>query len=265
MKNTNVISPSDTKEHIIDGYHFKVMSEFASMQEQKNQKEEQAKQANSNNDETQNEAQENEQESTPNSSAQRIVELLKEKEEIIDKAARAETQLEMKLENQQKEFEAKLELSKKDAEQAGYERAKAESERELGELRDKFAKSIARLDETSQNLAEFISKNEKELANAAIEIAQDVISQELSERSAQIALNLAQKLIAELKGAASMELKISPSDYDFVKSKLALNSKVKVSLDDAISKGSVVVLSDKGNIESDLNSRLNKIKQMASE
>ena len=62
-----------------------------------------------------------------------------------------------------------------------------------------------------------------------------------------------------------MELKISPSDYDFVKSKLALNSKVKVSLDDAISKGSVVVLSDKGNIESDLNSRLNKIKQMASE
>ena len=52
MKNTNVISPSDTKEHIIDGYHFKVMSEFASMQEQKNQKEEQAKQANSNNDET---------------------------------------------------------------------------------------------------------------------------------------------------------------------------------------------------------------------
>ena len=120
MKNTNVISPSDTKEHIIDGYHFKVMSEFASMQEQKNQKEEQAKQANSNSDETQNEAQENEQESTPNSSAQRIVELLKEKEEIIDKAARAETQLEMKLENQQKELEAQLELNKKDAEQAGY-------------------------------------------------------------------------------------------------------------------------------------------------
>ena len=80
MKNTNVISPSDTKEHIIDGYHFKVMSEFASMQEQKNQKEEQAKQANSTSDEAQNEAQENEQESTPNSSAQRIVEILKEKE-----------------------------------------------------------------------------------------------------------------------------------------------------------------------------------------
>ena len=87
----------------------------------------------------------------------------------------------------------------------------------------------------------------------------------MSEDEIVNALNLAQKLIAELKGAASVELKISPSDYDFVKSKLALNSKVKVSLDDAISKGSVVVLSDKGNIESDLNSRLNKIKQMASE
>ena len=268
MKNTNLITPQDTKDHVIDGYHFKVMSEFASLQEQKIQKDENPSEdtavANGENS-SQNASNEQNSAQEPSSTTQRILELMKEKEEMIDKAARAETQLTMKLEAQQKEFEAKLELAKKEAEQQGYEKAKTQSESEMGELREKFSKSIAKLDEVCENLEQFIAKNEKELANAAIEIAQDVIEQELSENSAKIALNLAQRLIAELKGASSIELKISPSDYDFVKSNLSENSKLKINLDDAISKGSVVVLSDKGNIESDLNSRLNKIKKMANE
>lgn len=268
MKNTNLITPQDTKDHIIDGYHFKVMSEFASLQEQKIQKDENPSEdtavANGENS-SQNTSNEQNLAQEPSSTAQRVLELMKEKEEMIDKAARAETQLTMKLEAQQKEFEAKLELAKKEAEQQGYEKAKTQSESEMGELREKFSKSIAKLDEVCENLEQFIAKNEKELANAAIEIAQDVIEQELSGNSAKIALNLAQRLIAELKGASSIELKISPSDYDFVKSNLSENSKLKINLDDAISKGSVVVLSDKGNIESDLNDRLNKIKKMANE
>ncbi len=266
MKNTNLITPQDTKEHIIDGYHFKVMSEFASQQEQKIQKVEKPSE-NLSPENSENSAQNatNESEIQQETTQQRIMQLLKEKEEMIDKAARAETQLAMKLENQQKEFESKIELAKKEAEQAGYEKAKTQSESEMGELREKFSKSIAKLDEVCESLEQFIAKNEKELASAAIEIAQDVIEQELSTNSAKIALNLAQRLIAELKGASSIELKISPNDYDFVKSKLSENSKLKITLDDAISKGSVVILSDKGNIESDLNSRLNKIKTMANE
>ena len=269
MKNTNLITPQDTKDHIIDGYHFKVMSEFASQQEQKIQKDDKPKEnstaTNAENSGKNALSEQNSAQTEPSSTTQRVLELMKEKEEMIDKAARAETQLTMKLEAQQKEFAAKLELAKKEAEQTGYEKAKTQSESEMGELREKFSKSIAKLDEVCANLEAFIVKNEKELASAAIEIAQDVIEQELNQNSAKIALNLAQRLIAELKGAASIELKISPSDYDFVKSNLSESSRLKVSLDDAISKGSVVVLSDKGNIESDLNARLNKIKKMANE
>lgn len=270
MKNTstNVISPSDTKEHVIDGYHFKVMSEFTSPQKQEPKKDD-SQASTQTQDPVSTESPQNieadrqvliEQEAK---NAQKILDLMKEKEDIIDKAARAETQLEMKLESQQKEFSANLELAKKEAEQLGYERARTQNELELNELREKFSKSIAKLDEVCANLELFIAKNEKELASAAIEIAQDVIDQELSENSAKIALNLAKKLITELEGAANIELKISPSDYDFVKSNLAENSRLKISLDDAISKGSVVILSDKGNIESDLNNRLDKIKKMA--
>ncbi|EOI4171120.1 flagellar assembly protein FliH, partial [Campylobacter jejuni] len=42
-------------------------------------------------------------------------------------------------------------------------------------------------------------------------------------------------------------------------------SNIKFSLDDAINKGSILILSDAGNIESNLNNRLQKIKNMANE
>ena len=266
MKNTNVISPQNAREHIIDSYHFKVMSEFAAMEEQKK------KEAQKENEEQEMVAENAEQEvitdeqiqqtPTPPPVQQNIVEdMFKEKEEMIDKMAR----LEMQVESQQKEFNANLETAKEKYTQEGYNQAKAEFEKENAELREKFVKSIAKLDEVSANLDAFIDKNEKELANAAIENAKEVINKELEENSAQIAFNLAKDLIEELKGAANVELKVSPSDYDFIKSKLNTSSKLKISLDDAISKGSVVVLSDEGNIEANLNSRLTKIKKMASE
>lgn len=266
MKNTNVISPRNTQEHIIDSYHFKVMSEFSAMEEKKKRESQNEEQENvADNQEEENlELQEQTQPepiAQPPLQQSIVEDMFKEKEEMIDKMAR----LEMQIESQQKEFNANLETAKEKFTQEGYNQAKTELEQEVNDLKDKFLKSIAKLDEVSENLDLFINKNEKELASAAIDIAKEVINKEIEEHSAQIALNLAKDLIDELKGAANIELKVSPSDYDFVKSKLKANSRLKISLDDAISKGSVIVLSDEGNIESNLNSRLTKIKKMASE
>lgn len=264
MKNTNVISPQNTQEHIIDSYHFKVMSEFATIEEKK-QKENTQEQELITNDEEENKEPSEEIQTQAVAQAplqQNLVEdMFKEKEEMIDKMAR----LEMQVESQQKEFNSNLENAKEKFTQEGYNQAKAELEQEINDLKEKFLKSIAKLDEVSQNLESFIEKNEKELSSAAIEIAKEVINKEVEENSAQIALNLAKDLIKELKGAQNIELKVSPSDYDFIKSKLNTRSNLSILLDDAISKGSVVVLSDEGNIESNLNSRLTKIKKMASE
>lgn len=262
MKNTNVITPKASKDHVIDGYHFKVMSEFAAAQEVQ-------KPVNSVNEPESAEISDDEPQSEQIPQAPMnqafIDDLLKKQDEMIDSVVK----LQMQLENQKKESEdrlnAELEAAKEKFSKEGYEKAKAEFDKEQEELRDKFQKSIAKLDESSQNLDAFVSKNEKELANTAIDIAKEVINKEIEENSAQIALNLAKDLIAELKGVASIEVKVSPSDYDFVKSKLAKNSLLKVNLDDAISKGSVVVLSDKGNIEANLNDRLTKIKKMVGE
>lgn len=268
MKNTNVISPQNTREHIIDSYHFKVMSEFAAIEEQKKkeiQKENNEKEPIiEDRDEV---VETNEEEKSVDNifNPSFVEDLLKKTDEMSGNIIK----LQMQIESQENEFNnrlnTELESAKEKYTQEGYNQAKADFEKELVELKDKFLKSIAKLDEVSENLELFINKNEKELANAATEIAKEVINKELEDNSAQIALNLAKDLIDELKGAANIELKVSPNDYDFVKSKLKANSKLKISLDDAISKGSVVVLSDEGNIESNLNSRLTKIKKMASE
>ncbi|MCW1329649.1 FliH/SctL family protein, partial [Campylobacter jejuni] len=50
-------------------------------------------------------------------------------------------------------------------------------------------------------------------------------------------------------------------DYEYLKEQFDQNAHIKISLDDAISKGSVIIISDAGNIESNLNSRLTKIKK----
>ncbi|HGF6575122.1 TPA: FliH/SctL family protein, partial [Campylobacter jejuni] len=59
-----------------------------------------------------------------------------------------------------------------------------------------------------------------------------------------------------------IELKVNAEDYEYLKEQFDQNAHIKISLDDAISKGSVVIISDAGNIESNLNSRLTKIKKM---
>ncbi|MCW1552355.1 FliH/SctL family protein, partial [Campylobacter jejuni] len=54
---------------------------------------------------------------------------------------------------------------------------------------------------------------------------------------------------------------VNAEDYEYLKEQFDQNAHIKISLDDAISKGSVVIISDAGNIESNLNSRLTKIKK----
>ena len=274
IKTTNVISTNNSDKHVIDNYHFKVLSEFASEQEQ-NQRQEQSQNVSIQTEQMQvnQDTQDAQQDELPASQTTQtntfqnafVEDLLKKTDEMSSNIIK----LQMQIESQESEFNnrlnTELENAKQNAQQEGYEKAKAEFEKELNEISEKYLKSIAKLDEACQRLDGFIEKNEKELASTAIDIAKEVIAKELEESSSKIALNLAQELMQELKGASSIELRVSPLDYDFVKSKLSDVKNLKISLDDAISKGSVIVLSDVANIESNLNSRLDKIKKMVNQ
>lgn len=275
VNRSNVISGGASQQHIVEGYRFKVISEFDNTTPNENQTGSNTNSTsnaplnsnpsptleNEKPEENQNSAQAQETNS-PAFQPSFVEDLLKKTDEMSSNIIK----LQMQIESQESEFNNRLNTELENAKEKffkeGYEEAKAEYEKELEELKDKYLKSVAKLEEACLNLNTFIEKNEKELAHTALDIAKEVILKELENDSSKIAYALAKDLLTELKGASAIELKVNSNDYGYLKEQFKENSNIKITLDDAISKGSVVILSDAGNIESNLNARLAKIKKM---
>ncbi|QOR00992.1 MULTISPECIES: flagellar assembly protein FliH [unclassified Campylobacter] len=265
-KLTNVISPDNISSHVVEGYHFKVISEVNSNEEPKAEEAQVQTQITSSTNTPQTEEIQNvEVVSQPQIQPDFVEDLLKKTDEMSGNIIK----LQMQIESQEAEFNnrlnTELEHAKEKFIKEGYEEAQKNFENELEALKEKYLKSVEKLENTVQTLNEFLSKNEKELADTAVVIAKEVIAKELEENSSLIALNLAKELMGELKNATKIELKLNPDDFDYVKAHLQEPSNIKFSLDDAINKGSILILSDAGNIESNLNNRLQKIKNMVNE
>ncbi|MCW1313926.1 flagellar assembly protein FliH [Campylobacter jejuni] len=270
VNRSNVISGGASDQHVVEGYRFKVISEFDNHTgEKKHTQTPDEENANiSLNDEKP--VEENHaiaptqavmETQIPTFQPSFVEDLLKKTDEMSSNIIK----LQMQIESQENEFNnrlnSELENAKEKFAKEGYEKAKEEFQKELSDFKDKYLKSIAKLDNACENLENFIEKNEKELADTAIDIAKEVILKELELNSSKIAYALAKDLIGELKGASAIELKVNAEDYEYLKEQFDQNAHIKISLDDAISKGSVIIISDAGNIESNLNSRLTKIKK----
>lgn len=272
VNRSNVISGGTSDQHVVEGYRFKVISEFDNHTEEKQHHPQISNEENittsSKDEKPTNESQIPvpsqvvQEVQTPAFQPSFVEDLLKKTDEMSSNIIK----LQMQIESQESEFNnrlnSELENAREKFSKEGYELAKAEFEKELNELRDKYLKSVSKLEEACTNLNVFIEKNEKELADTAIDIAKEVILKELENNSSKIAYALAKDLINELKGAGSIEIKVNSVDYNYLKEHFSENSHIKITLDDAISKGSVIILSDSGNIESNLNARLIKIKKM---
>ncbi|EAJ2878755.1 flagellar assembly protein FliH [Campylobacter coli] len=272
VNRSNVISGGTSDQHVVEGYRFKVISEFDNHTEEKQHHPQISNEENiitsSKDENPTNESQIPvpsqvvQEVQTPAFQPSFVEDLLKKTDEMSSNIIK----LQMQIESQESEFNnrlnSELENAREKFSKEGYELAKAEFEKELNDLRDKYLKSVSKLEEACTNLNVFIEKNEKELADTAIDIAKEVILKELENNSSKIAYALAKDLINELKGAGSIEIKVNSVDYNYLKEHFSENSHIKITLDDAISKGSVIILSDSGNIESNLNARLIKIKKM---
>ncbi|HEB9289052.1 TPA: flagellar assembly protein FliH [Campylobacter coli] len=272
VNRSNVISGGTSDQHVVEGYRFKVISEFDNHTEEKQHHPQISNEENiitsskdenpTNESQTPAPSQVVQEVQTPAFQPSFVEDLLKKTDEMSSNIIK----LQMQIESQESEFNnrlnSELENAREKFSKEGYEQAKAEFEKELNELRDKYLKSVSKLEKACTNLNVFIEKNEKELADTAIDIAKEVILKELENNSSKIAYALAKDLINELKGAGSIEIKVNSVDYNYLKEHFSENSYIKITLDDAISKGSVIILSDSGNIESNLNARLIKIKKM---
>ncbi|ERJ25368.1 flagellar assembly protein FliH [Campylobacter concisus] len=191
-----------------------------------------------------------------------VEELLKKTDELSSNIIK----LQMQIENQESEFakrlEAEISRAKEDGKNEGIAQANAANEARINELEARFSTSAAKLDEQYVKFDEFLKKIEEELGQTAIKIAKEVIDKEISTSSNQIAHHLASSLIKELSNVKNIEIRVNPEDSDYLKEQFSKNERVKVSADDAISKGGVVIISDGGNIDATMQTRLEKLKML---
>ena len=191
-----------------------------------------------------------------------VEELLKKTDELSSNIIK----LQMQIENQESEFakrlEAEISRAKEDGKNEGIAQANAANEAKINELEARFSASAAKLDEQYVKFDEFLKKIEEELGQTAIKIAKEVIDKEISTSSSQIAHHLASSLIKELSNVKNIEIRVNPEDSEYIKEQFSKNEHVKISADDAISKGGVVIISDGGNIDATMQTRLEKLKML---
>ena len=191
-----------------------------------------------------------------------IEELLKKTDELSSNIIK----LQMQIENQESEFakrlEAEISRAKEDGKNEGIAQANAANEARINELEARFSASAAKLEEQYVKFNEFLKKIEEELGQTAIKIAKEVIDKEISTSSNQIAHHLASSLIKELSNVKNIEIRVNPEDSEYIKEQFSKNEHVKISADDAISKGGVVIISDGGNIDATMQTRLEKLKML---
>ena len=191
-----------------------------------------------------------------------VEELLKKTDELSSNIIK----LQMQIENQESEFakrlEAEIARAKEDGKNEGIAQTNAANEAKIKELEAKFSASAAKLDEQYAKFDEFLKKSEDELGQTAIKIAKEVIEKEVSSASSQIAHHLANSLIKELSDVKNIEIRVNPEDSEYLKEQFSKNERVKVSADDAISKGGVVIISEGGNIDATMQTRLEKLKML---
>ncbi|WP_149716404.1 flagellar assembly protein FliH [Campylobacter concisus] len=191
-----------------------------------------------------------------------VEELLKKTDELSSNIIK----LQMQIENQESEFakrlEAEISRAKEDGKNEGIAQANAANEARINELEARFSTSAAKLDEQYVKFDEFLKKIEEELGQTAIKIAKEVIDKEISTSSNQIAHHLASSLIKELSNVKNIEIRVNPEDSEYIKEQFSKNEHVKISADDAISKGGVVIISDGGNIDATMQTRLEKLKML---
>lgn len=175
--------------------------------------------------------------------------------------------LQMKLEAKEEEFQAELQKAKETSFAEGMEAGAKQVHEHLDEgIQNSltlYADTIKKLEDSAAEFKTSVESLKNELVLAAIDIAQEVVKVEVSENSTEIAKVLSQELIKDLQGASKITLKVNPKDHSVISQQLGSLENVLVISDSAISEGGVVVLSDAGNVDAQIQKRFERVKKAA--
>jgi flagellar assembly protein FliH len=175
--------------------------------------------------------------------------------------------LQMRLESMSDEHKEELVKVKEESYEKGVEAGKAKAlkdgEKNVENGLSQFATSVSTLEKSAKEFEGALEGIKKELINAAIDIAKEVISVELNENSNKIATILSAELIKELQSASKIVLKVNPKDHGVLSEKVGSMKHIEVVSDSAVSQGGVIAISDAGNIDAQISKRFERVKRAA--
>lgn len=193
---------------------------------------------------------------------QELVErLLQKTDELSSSLAKLQIQFEkLQVESEQRVASARDE-GYKDGFREAQEKAKEELFAEINTQKKSLVDSIITLESALKQSQKHLEDLEKELSAISVDIAREVILNEVSENSQKIALGLTKELLNSIMDATNIKIKVNPSDYLFLKEQFSENTKVEILSDSAVSLGGVVIVSDSGNIDGTIMARYKNLKQ----
>lgn len=193
---------------------------------------------------------------------QELVEkLLQKTDDLSSSLAKLQIQFEkLQVESEQRVASARDE-GYKDGFREAQEKVKGDMFAEIDAQKKFLVDSIITLENTLKASQKHLEELEKELSAISVDIAKEVIINEVSENSQKIALNLTRELLNSIVDATNIKVKVNPNDYLYLKEHLEDNTKVEVISDGAVSLGGVVIVSDTGNIDGTIMSRYKNLKQ----
>ena len=254
----SVINAKSIASHNVQKYNFKILTSSTFNEEQSQPIEEAIEEKNVQN--ISNETLNNE---VPKEVKDDFIAELLEKS---DKMSSELVKLQMQIEEGQKEFEKRIKEAKEESYslglEDGYKKAKQEYEGEIESLKKQYANSISKLDEITGSCKNYIDNLKSELSDVSLEIAKEVIAKEVSQNSKEIALALAKKLLEDVKDANTIEIKVNPKDFEYLKENFSDMQNISISSDEAINEGGVILISNIGNIDGDIKTRIEKAKQI---
>jgi flagellar assembly protein FliH len=172
--------------------------------------------------------------------------------------------LQNKLSNQEMLFQNELEKMKREEYERGardgLSHAKGEAQEEYRTSLNHLSNSIQKLEELGKSFSSMMQSVEKELVHTSVAIAKEVITNEITYNSGQVAINLTKSLLKNLSEAKDITIHVNSSDLEIVKNGLSDISNLKVISDIAVSQGGVIIVSDVGTIEGTIMERLRIVK-----
>lgn len=261
-----VISEDKLSKHTMDKYKFKVFSMNAGSNDDSNNNQEKQESREENTQQSSNETSHREVDSSAlsTSSKDSLIESLMQK---TDEMSSNFIKLQMKLETMSEEHKVELEKVKEESYQkgitSGLEQAKANLEKSYDNGIKQLSYSVETLEKSAKEFEVALEGIKGSLIEAACDIAKEVISVELSENSDEIAKILSTELLNELQSASKVKLKVNPKNHGAISQSLSSMKHVEILSDNAVSEGGVIVLSDAGNIDAQIQKRFERVKKAA--